>query len=166
MSIPLHVIFWRHAEAEEAPAVGSVAAGSPADLGRTLTRQGRRDASRVAVWIKAHLPKPWTVCTSPALRARETATALADYPLQDARLAPERGVDDLLAVLESHRGNGGTIVLCGHQPTVGSAALRWLTGCEQAFSLRKGALLWIAERDRDGELSRSLRAAIAPDLID
>lgn len=160
--VPIHVVFWRHAEAGDA----LPAASESSDLARELTRQGRRDASRMAAWIKTHLPKPWTVCTSPAARTVQTAMALADHPLRDARLAPGRSVDEALAVIDEHREIGGTVVLVGHQPILGSAALRWLGGFDAPFSLRKGAVLWIAERQRDGTMERTLRAALAPDLVD
>ncbi len=158
----MHVIFWRHAEADDIEA----AAGSAADLQRELTRQGRRDASRVAAWIKAHVPKPWTVCASPALRTRQTAMALVDYPRDEPALAPGCDADALLALIDAARGSASALVLCGHQPTLGRAALRWLTGCDADFSVRKGALLWIVERERDGGVQRTLRAALAPELID
>ena len=160
--VPIHVVFWRHAEAGET----SPEASDLSDLGRELTRQGRRDASRMAAWIKTHLPKPWTICASPAARTMQTAMALTDHPLRDPRLAPGRGVDDVLAVIDEHRDIGGTVVLVGHQPVLGSAALRWLGGFDAPFSLRKGALLWVAERQRDGAVERTLRAALAPDLVD
>ena len=158
----MHVIFWRHAEADDIDA----AAGSAADLQRELTRQGRRDASRVAAWIKAHVPKPWTVCASPALRTRQTAMALVDYPRDEPSLAPDGEVDALLALIDATRGSASALVLCGHQPMLGRAALRWLTGCDADFSVRKGALLWIVERERDGHAQRTLRAALTPELID
>ncbi|SCC93264.1 putative Phosphoglycerate/bisphosphoglycerate mutase [Thiomonas sp. X19] len=166
MSPPLHVIFWRHAEAEDIDADADAKAADQADLRRALTRQGRRDASRVAAWIKAHVPKPWVVCASPALRARQTAMALVDYPVDEPRLAPDCGVDDLLAVIADHDDAHSALVLCGHQPTMGSAALRWLSGCEQAFSLRKSGLVWVAERQRESASARMLRACISADLLD
>lgn len=162
MTTPLHVIFWRHAEAEDI----DTDAGAAADLRRALTRQGRRDASRIAAWIKAHVPKPWVVCASPALRAQQTAMALVDYPVEDARLGPERGVDDLMAVIADHQDSHSALVLCGHQPTMGSAALRWLAGCDGPFSLRKGGLIWVAERQREGSTTRILRACVSAELLD
>ena len=162
MSTPQHVIFWRHAEAEDIDAH----TGSVTDLRRPLTRQGRRDASRIAAWIKAHVPKPWVVCASPALRAQQTAMALVDYPVEDARLGPEHGVDELMAVIAGHQDSHSALVLCGHQPTMGSAALRWLAGVEGPFSLRKGGLIWVAERQREGNTTRILRACLSADLLD
>ena len=161
MSTPLHVIFWRHAEAEDV-----ASPGNEADLQRALTRQGRRDASHMAAWIKAHVPKPWLVCASPAVRARQTAMTLVDYPAEDARLAPERSIEELLAVIASHQDTHTALILCGHQPTLGSAALRWLAGCEQTLSIRKGGLIWVAERQREGSSNRILRASLSPDLLD
>ena len=159
MSTLLHVVFWRHAEAEESAPGGD-------DLRRALTREGRRDASAMAAWIKAHVPKPWTVCCSPALRSRQTALALADYPVERAELAPDRGVEDILEVVESSREDGHALVLCGHQPALGSAALRWLCGAQLPFTLRKGGLMWVCERERAGQPARVLRACVGPDLID
>ncbi len=166
MHSPLHVIFWRHAEAEDIDACGDVDADAQVDLRRALTRQGQRDASRVAAWIKAHVPKPWVVCASPALRARQTAMALVDYPVDEPRLAPDRGVDDLFAAITAHDDAHNALVLCGHQPAIGRAALRWLSGCERAFSLRKSGLVWVAERQRDSSSARVLRACISADLLD
>ena len=154
----MHLIFWRHAEAEDAPAAAS-------DLQRPLTRQGRHDASRMAAWIKAHVPKPWAVLASPAVRTRQTALALVDDPQDEPTLAPHQDVDAIMALIDARQGRDSALVLCGHQPTLGRAALRWLCGVEQDFSLRKGALLWVVERSRDGR-GRQLRGAIAPDLID
>ncbi len=157
-----HVIFWRHAEAEEA--LGS-AQGDETDLRRSLTKQGRRDAALVAAWIKSQLPKPWTVLTSPALRARQTAQHLNDYPAVDARLRPDADLAELLSIVAESPRDGGALVLVGHQPTLGRAGLYWITGCDQQFSLRKSGLLWAMERNRDTGIQRSLRACTSADLL-
>ncbi len=159
MSTLLHVIFWRHAAAEEP-------APDADDLRRALTREGRRDASAMAAWIKAHVPKPWTVCCSPALRSRQTALALVDYPVEQPLLAPQASPDDILRLVQQHRDSGAALVLCGHQPSLGSAALRWLSGSDAPFTLRKGGLIWVSERERGDSFNRLLRAGISPDLLD
>ena len=159
MSTLLHVLFWRHADAEETAPGGD-------DLRRALTREGRRDASAMAAWIKAHVPKPWTVCCSPALRSRQTALALADYPVERAELAPDRTPMDIVQLVESSRDDGHALVLCGHQPSLGSAALHWLCGVEAPFTLRKGGLIWVCERERAGQPNRVLRACVSPDLME
>lgn len=159
MSPLQQVIFWRHAEAEDA-------ASGTDDLQRALTRDGRRDASAMAAWIKAHVPKPWLVCCSPALRSRQTALALADYPTAHDGLAPGGTPDDILDLIDRHGEQRSTLVLCGHQPALGSAALLWLGGVRASFTLRKGGLIWVCRRQRDGASERVLRAAVSPDLLD
>lgn len=162
MSSPIHVLFWRHAEADDVVADP----GSAADMQRQLTRQGRRDASRVAAWIKARVPKPWVICASPALRAQQTAAALTDYAITDPRLGPAHSIDEMLELVAERADPHAALVLCGHQPTLGAAALRWLTGVDAPFTLRKSGLLWLAERERDGKAARALRACISGDLLD
>ena len=157
-----HVIFWRHAEAEDA---ADSPHGGTDDLRRALTRQGRRDAMRVAAWIKSQLPKPWTVITSPALRAKQTAQHLSDYPVEDGRLLSQGTADELLGVVSEFPREQGALVLVGHQPTLGRAALRWITGCDQDLSIRKSGLIWAVERSRDLGAQRTLRACISADLL-
>ncbi|MGA8010015.1 MAG: histidine phosphatase family protein [Thiomonas sp.] len=157
-----HVIFWRHAEAEDAS--GSTQ-GDASDLQRNLTKQGRRDAAQIAAWIKSQLPKPWTVITSPAQRARQTAQHLNDYPIVDPRLSPDTTMEELLSVVSEFPREGGALVIVGHQPTLGRAGLYWITGCDQQFTLRKCGLLWALERSREAGIQRSLRACISADLL-
>jgi len=157
-----HVIFWRHAEADEIDA----AAGSARDMERALTRAGQRDAARVAAWIKTHCPKPRLVVSSPAMRARQTALALSDHPLLDARLSPQQSVSALLQALDDHAEPCQTLVLVGHQPTMGSAALRWASDCDSGFPLRKSGLVWVSQRERSDGSSRIVRAVISADLLD
>lgn len=161
---PFHLIFWRHAEAEDAP--GS-AQGDADDMARELTRQGRRDAALMAGWIKSHVPKPWAVVSSPAQRALRTAQQLNDYPELDDRLRPGAAVDGLLELVREHPRERGALVLVGHQPQLGQGVLRWLSAgqCTQEFSLRKAGVLWTVERLREAGLQRSLRAYLSPDLL-
>ncbi|CUB00227.1 SixA phosphatase family protein [Thiomonas bhubaneswarensis] len=157
-----NVIFWRHAEAEDA--LGSTQ-GDETDLRRNLTKQGRRDAAQVAGWIKSQLPKPWTVISSPAQRARQTAQHLNDYAGTDARLRPDASMEELLSIVSEFPRDGGGLILVGHQPTLGRAGLYWITGCDQQFSMRKSGLLWAVERSREVGIKRSLRACISADLL-
>ena len=60
---------------------------------------------------------------------------------------------------------GGTVVVVGHQPTLGRAAAMLLTGDAADWSVRKGALWWFSRRLRNGEVETVLRAVIAPDLL-
>ena len=77
--------------------------------------------------------EPDAVVTSPLLRARETALAIAAAaglePEVDERLAPGAGADDLRAAVD---GRGETVVTVGHQPDCSEIVLA-LTGREVEF---------------------------------
>jgi len=66
----MELILWRHAEAEE---------GQP-DLERKLTAKGRRQAQHVAAWLLQRLPSKFTLLSSPAVRARQTAEGIGYEP--------------------------------------------------------------------------------------
>jgi phosphohistidine phosphatase len=58
-----------------------------------------------------------------------------------------------------------SVVIVGHQPTLGAVASFLLSGEEAYWSIRKGALWWLSDRDRGGASSVMLRAVIGPDLV-
>jgi phosphohistidine phosphatase len=150
----MDLILWRHAEAEE---------GGP-DLARALTGKGRKQAARVAEWLQQRLPAKFTLLASPAVRAQQTAEALETKIRTVERLAPGAGVADILAAAgwPDHK---GAVVVVGHQPDLGAAVAYLLSGAKADWSLKKGALCWIASRERDKEAQVVLRAAISPDLL-
>ncbi|MBA3841333.1 MAG: histidine phosphatase family protein [Actinobacteria bacterium] len=98
----------RHAEA---------APGEPDEL-RPLTEAGRAAARALAEQLAAEQVD--AVVSSPLLRARETADAIARAAGVEAepddRLAPGATVEDLR---EAVRGRGETVVSVGHQPDCG-----------------------------------------------
>src|SRR5262245_63263364 len=146
----MDLILWRHADAED---------GVP-DAERKLTPKGEKQAKRVADWLKEQLPEDYVVLASPARRARQTAQALTKKLeiVEDLGAgASPRGV--LKAAGWPDR--SGYVVVVGHQPTLGQTIALALTGKDEGWSLRKGALWWL--RIRDGEVS--VRAVIGPDLL-
>ena len=150
----MNLILWRHAEAED----------GADDLERALTGKGRRQAARMAQWLLAFVPQPWTVYASPARRTQETVTALhVPFTTLDV-LRPGAEPEQILAAAGWPQA-GGTVIVVGHQPTLGMAAALALTGRPQAWSVRKGAIHWLLSRHADG-LSPQLRAALSPDLLD
>ena len=117
----MRVIVVRHAAA---------APGEPDDL-RPLTEQGR-EASRMLGELLAER-EPDAVVSSPLLRARETALAIAGAAGVEAdvdeRLAPGADADDLRAAVD---GRGETVVTVGHEPDCSEIVLA-LTGREVQF---------------------------------
>jgi phosphohistidine phosphatase len=117
----MRLVIVRHAEA---------APGSPDEL-RPLTADGRAQARRLGEELREQSLEPSAVVSSPLLRARETAAALAlGEPTVDERLAPGATPDDLRAVAEEH---GGTVVVVGHQPDCGHAVAALSGAAEPHF---------------------------------
>jgi phosphohistidine phosphatase len=152
----MNLILWRHAEAEE------IAAG---DLARQLTARGRKEANAMAKWLRGRLESDHVILASPAVRTVQTVEALTDqYRTVDA-LAPGADVDDVLAAAGWPDGIASTVVIVGHQPTLGSVAAYLLAGNGDSWSVKKGGIVWLASRTRDGSRQAILRAMMSPDLI-
>jgi phosphohistidine phosphatase len=114
----------RHAEAEP---------GEPDEL-RTLTAHGRRQAQELGKRFARHGIRPDAVLSSPLLRARQTADAIAtgtDVAAEpDERLAPGATADDVRAAVA---GRGETVVVVGHQPDCGEIVAAISGGPAPAF---------------------------------
>jgi phosphohistidine phosphatase len=150
----MDLILWRHAEAED---------GSP-DAKRKLTPRGRKQAKQIARWLKQRLPANARILVSPAVRAVQTAQTL-ELPYEEiGKLGTGASASSILGAA-GWPGAGGTIVIVGHQPTLGRAAALLLTGDAADWSMRKGALWWFTRRARNGAAETMLRAVIAPDLV-
>jgi phosphohistidine phosphatase len=154
----MHLILWRHAEAEEFAA---------SDLARQLTTRGRKQAQSVAKWLRARLPDDALILASPAARTIQTVEALTDQYRVVRELAPNASVDDVLSAAGWPEGIASTVLIVGHQPTLGEVAARLLSSGQdpRSWALKKGALVWIASRERNGDEQAVLHAAITPDLI-
>lgn len=113
----------RHAHAD---------AGDPDDL-RPLSARGRDEARALAERLAAQPAAPATVLTSPLLRARETAEAIAgetDATLRvDERLSPGMTAEGLR---DAVRDEQGPVAVVAHQPDCSQVALE-LTGEDPGF---------------------------------
>lgn len=153
----MELILWRHADAED----------GEDDMKRELTDKGRKQASRIAKWLKPRLEEDWKVLVSPAVRARQTADALERKFEIKVTLAPDASEDALLR--EAGWPNAGrNVIIVGHQPTLGRAAARLINGKAGNIAIRKGAIWWFSSRaDEDAALGETvLRAVMGPDLAD
>ena len=150
----MDLILWRHADA----------APGARDLERKLTAKGRKQAERVAAWLASRLPGRYTMLASPARRARETADALGTHYRILERLAPGAAPEDILEVCgwPSHK---GAVVVVGHQPDLGRVAALLVSGAKGEWSVKKGGLWWLSNRERAGEAQVVVRAVLAPDLL-
>lgn len=150
----MELILWRHAEAEE---------GEP-DMTRNLSGKGRRQAKRMAGWLRDYLPKDARVLRSPSNRTRQTADALhRRYELCEA-IAPDRKAQELLDA-SGWPNADGVVVLVGHNPAISDAACTLLAGESFPMSMRKGSVLWVTSNVREGEPDVILKAAMVPSLL-
>ena len=150
----MDLVLWRHAEAEP---------GTP-DVDRRLTPKGLKQAVRMAAWLAKGLPDDARVLASPARRTQQTAIALGRRFETRDELALGATVTSVLAAA-GWPDSAATVVVVGHQPTLGEVAGYLLAGEPQPWSIRKGAVWWLATRPRDGRALATLRAAIGPDLV-
>ena len=155
----MELLLWRHAEAED----------TLPDVARELTAKGQKQARRVAQWLNDRLPGSARVVTSPALRAQQTARALTELSNRKLKilpqLAPGSSVEEFLRAVDWPQGRGA-VVAVGHQPTLGLVASKLLTGIEQPWALKKGAVWWFSSRTEEGDSSELLLlAAVTPNLL-
>lgn len=128
----------RHGAAEET-------ADSGLDRDRPLSAQGAAAMRRIAAGIAASTEPPEIVLTSPYLRTRQTATAVADafggIPVREepGLAAGSTPADIMAALVAGCRGDIGGIALVGHEPDLGRFVSYALAASSRSFhALRKG----------------------------
>ena len=151
----MDLLLWRHAEAED----------GEDDLKRRLTERGQKQARTMAAWIRAHQPKDLRIIVSPAVRTQQTAEALK-LPFETQRkIGPEACVSELIAASGWPQASG-SVLLVGHQPSLGRLAALLLAGHETEWSIKKGALWWLSNRVRRGDTQTVLRAVLPVELLE
>lgn len=151
----MELILWRHADAEDP--------GPKGDFVRELTKKGRKQAERMADWLRPRLEGEWTVLSSPAARAVQTVTPLGmDYEVRSG-LDTSSSADDMLG--EAGWPDGDRVIVVGHQPTLGEVAALLMGGGAGDIAVRKGAIYWFATRDRDGRTETVLKAMMSPEML-
>lgn len=145
----MNLILWRHADAED----------RLPDEARQLTAKGRKQAKKMAEWLEARLPAARRVLVSPAVRARETAAALTGKVTIEQAVSTSATPQGLLKAAGWPHG-AGTVVVVGHQPTLGAAVALALTGEAAAWSLKKGAIWWLYCSGDDVQVRAVLTPAV------
>ena len=119
----------------------------------------------MAAWILTHQPKDMRIIVSPAIRTQQTAEALK-LPFETQRkIGPEACVSELIAAA-GWPDASGSVLIVGHQPSLGRLASLLLAGHEADWSIKKGALWWLSNRTRRGETQTVLRAVLPVELLD
>jgi phosphohistidine phosphatase len=147
----MDLILWRHADAED----------GVRDEERRLTAKGKEQAARMASWLKRQLPRDAVILVSRARRAQQTAQALGRKFKTSEAVGLEATPQTVLEAADWPRGTG-TVLVVGHQPTLGQAAALALTGAPADWGVQKGAIWWLVSRD-EGETR--VRAVLTPDQV-
>src|SRR5689334_9418640 len=116
----------------------------------------------MAEWIQQHVPNDARIIVSPAVRAQQTADALSRNYETTAQVGTDATPAEILTAAGWPKRNG-TIVVVGHQPTLGATAALVLTGRVSPWRIRKGAIWWISIEK--GEASPTVVAVMAPELL-
>ena len=150
----MELILWRHAEAEDGADDGA----------RELTKKGRKQAERMAKWLRPKLDGDWRILVSPAKRTLQTVKPL-DLPFEvDDAVGTSASAPAVLRAAEWPSGAKNVLVV-GHQPTFGEAAATILETAAGGLSVKKGAIWWFATRDRGlGEVV--LKAVVSAEMLD
>ena len=157
----MDLILWRHAEAEDwLP--GDAQAGI--DLDRSLTQRGEKQAVRMAAWLDRQLPEGARILVSPARRCEQTALALGRKYKIRAELAPNATPAQLLDLVQWPSGKSPILVI-GHQPTLGQTIAQLLGLQESECAVKKGAVWWLRNRDRDGKIQTVIVTVQTPEAM-
>lgn len=153
----MDLILWRHAEAvperDDLP-----------DLERPLTAKGERHAARMSDWLNHRLAHSTRILVSPALRCQQTAQALGrPFKTVDA-IRPDVDADAIVKAAKWPDANEPVLIV-GHQPTLGQAAALLLAGTAQPWAIKKGAVWWLRNRDRENGSQVVLHLVMGPDGV-
>ena len=118
----------------------------------------------MAGWLGRRLPAACRILVSPAVRAQQTAQALA----RSFETVPDIGTGASVATVLDAAGwprAQAPVLVVGHQPTLGNVAAFLLSGAKADPVLRPGAVWWLANDPSRDESSVVLQVAISPDFV-
>ena len=150
----MDLLLWRHAEAEDNAPGG--------DLARALTARGRAQAERVAAWLGERLPDDAQILVSPAKRCQQTVAPLGRTTTTAASIAPGASAQELLDAAGWPNGDHDTVLVVGHQPTIGEAAALAMGAAGADWQVKKGAVWWL-KRGKGGTVR--IHAVQSPDEL-
>ena len=153
----MDLVLWRHAEAQE------WLAGCD-DMARSLTSRGEKQAKRMARWLDSQLPEGTRILVSPARRCEQTALALGRKYQVRAELGTDASVAQLLELVQWPSARG-TVLVVGHQPTLGQVIARLIGLGAADCSVKKGAVWWLRHREGAADGPAQVVAVQSPGVL-
>jgi phosphohistidine phosphatase len=118
----------------------------------------------MAQWLERQLPEGTRILCSPAKRTEQTAMALGrKYKLSSA-ITPQSTADMLLSAVQ-WPSSKNTVLVIGHQPTLGEAVAMVLGFQKPECSVKKGAVWWLRSRLRHEGDQSILVTVQSPDML-
>jgi phosphohistidine phosphatase len=156
----MDLVLWRHAEAYD------LSEGDPpeADLSRELTPRGAKQATRMATWLDRQLPEGTKIYSSSAVRAEQTAKALQRKYKIRTELQPGASISQLLEVAQWPNSDS-TVLLIGHQPSLGAVVAHLMGLQEASCAVKKGAVWWLRTRQRENHQQTVLVTVQTPEYL-
>jgi len=147
----MDLLLWRHGHALD---------GVPDDA-RPLSPRGVKEAASITRRLAPRLPAACRVVVSPALRAQQTAQAL-NRPF-DTVATVGTGASVASVLRAAHWPHAPhTVLVVGHQPTLGRVASLLLEGHEHDRPMRAGEVLWMTGGESES-VPTVLTETIVPD---
>jgi phosphohistidine phosphatase len=153
----MDLVLWRHAEAYDITQGGD-------DLARELTPRGIKQAVRMAAWLDRQLPDNTKIFASPAVRTDHTARILARKYKPRSELLPNAPYANLLQVAQWPESEG-TVLLVGHQPSLGAMIAHVLGWQAEQCAVKKSAVWWLRSRERAGRLETVVVTVQTPEYL-
>lgn len=153
----MDLVLWRHAEAQE------WVEGCD-DMARSLTSRGEKQATRMANWLDRQLPESTRIFVSPARRCEQTALALGRKFKIRPELAPGASVAQLLELVQWPEAKG-TLLVIGHQPTLGQTIAQLIDLNAAECSVKKGAVWWLRNREREAISKTVIVTVQSPEVL-
>lgn len=153
----MDLVLWRHAEAQEWTEGGD-------DMARALTSRGEKQAARMANWLDRQLPEGTRILVSPSRRTEQTAKVLGRKYKTRAELAPGGSVAQLLELAQWPAGKG-TVLVVGHQPTLGQTIAQLIGLSSAECAVKKGAVWWLRNREREALSQTVLVTVQSPEML-
>jgi phosphohistidine phosphatase len=153
----MDLVLWRHAEAQE------WVEGCD-DMARSLTSRGEKQALRMANWLDRQLPESTRILVSPARRSEQTVQLLGRKFKIRSELAPDASVAQLLELVQ-WPGAKGTVLVVGHQPTLGQTIAQLIGLSATECSVKKGAVWWLRNREREAHSQTVVVTVQSPEVL-
>ncbi len=159
----MDLILWRHAEADDISSL-DLEAQMDADMGRSLTARGEKQALRMGAWLDRQLPDGARILVSPARRCEQTALALGRKYKLRPELAPHGTPEQLLELAQWPFGKSPVVVV-GHQPTLGQSIAQLMGLAASECAVKKGAVWWLRSREREGQMQAVVVTVQSPEIL-